>query len=1167
MAFTDICDLFAAVQVSKSTASSQASRVRASRASLASDIQSDPPALRERAIAMARLVRHRGPGWSGLYARGSAFRRLRALIVVLVGSLWHAPAWAGIPALQGFDDLPVDTPVFNQYSGVLFVGGDQTNLDASHPVTIVAPAAGTSSGTQAVQGHFLSACEFCGTSMTLAFSEPQYRVSIRTGIGMPGLMTDTTIVMEGFADDPALPDSVPITTAVAPCLGANLTPIATPLGVFDALSRLQYIRLHLVECSDPFNFIAGPNQGILVLDDLVYDRPLNPTVGETIPPIIHFVSPMEGQTVVGQIPGAISLVVSTAIEETALANVTLSVNGGTPFPVAFFHTDPTDYSAAAYLDETNGLVAGANTVVMNAVDFDSPPNTTTGTLSFVYQIKPIPPPSKVDLWPIGFEVNQAIDLGVRRLTDIDRNFGGDGFKVSVGGSPHLARGKPAVVRVYGAAANTATAIDHVPATFHVEKDGCSSDCTLALALPSMATASTFNTTGIRLEPIGTPAASVAATFPDLTRTWNFLLPGDWTQQDLVVTINVNNGQYTGTLPNQKFADECTGGGDLECFHNNQVELHIHFEDPPVLTVTPVHIHVTGTRNGMTFTDVQPTDAQVNNIFQSLNELYPFRIVRGARVDRTVDPGISKGDLLDLIDDLDAGDHELKIGLFPGPNKAFAANEMMADGSIVAGYGAVGGRGAWADANLAADPAHELAHNIGFDHWACENGVTADECGVFPIPHGGIGGIGFDIANWKVIVPGDSSSNSTPHAHDFMSYGQLCGLYGGGAGCDLGEWVSWYTYDILWNHPFADSYDTEDPPALLVSGTIGPRAGATLKPTFQTTTTKPFTDSFPEDDADDVYTLSGLDAQGGVLYVHNFEPRKLDDHDSDYAKHFTFDEAVPLVASIAKLVLTKGRATLATLTASAAGPAVTIDAPTAGASWGAGSLQTVSWTATSPVGAPLVAFVLYSPDGGRTMIPLARNVSGSSFSISADELPSSSNGTIYVQVSEGLRQAVASVGIVVAPKSPAVHVITPKNESSVDILLPVALEGTASTHEELLADSAYAWSSDRDGTLGTGPRVTAAALSAGHHQITLTVTDSNGRTGTDVVTVDVIVPGTASGGGGGGSGCSCDTASPSDTAQGFWSSVLLLAMLGVVARRPAAARPIRATSARTPDRTG
>ena len=452
-----------------------------------------------------------------------------------------------------------------------------------------------------------------------------------------------------------------------------------------------------------------------------------------------------------------------------------------------------------------------------------------------------------------------------------------------------------------------------------------------------------------------------------------------------------------------------------------------------------------------------------------------------------------------------------IGIFPSDQGDFAANEHQSDGSFVAGYGTVGTPfcgtpGAWADANDPIDPAHELAHNIGFDHWACENGVTADECGVYPVPHGGLGGIGFDLANWRLIPPGDNSSNSTPHAHDLMSYGQLCSLYGGGPGCDLGEWVSPYDYDILYHHPGTDSYDTDDPPALLVSGRISTTGAIAFQPIYRVNTAMPFIDTIAEDDLEAVYTMVGYDAQGNTLFVHNFEPAKIDIHSPDYGKLLSFDQFVPDVPGLQRLVIEHGGAVVGVLTDPAAGqgpPTVNITSPTAGAVWPAGSRQTVTWAASSPAGLPLHALVEYSPDGGATRYTLDRNLAGSSLAVDADQLAGSTNAFIYVQVSDGFNTATAQAGpFTVAPKPPVVHIVQPQPHSTVQGHVYLQLEGTAFDRQEALTDAEFHWSSNRDGVLGSGRRLSLATLSMGVHTLTLTVTDSHGRSGQESVEVTV-----------------------------------------------------------------
>jgi len=68
---------------------------------------------------------------------------------------------------------------------------------------------------------------------------------------------------------------------------------------------------------------------------------------------------------------------------------------------------------------------------------------------------------------------------------------------------------------------------------------------------------------------------------------------------------------------------------------------------------------------------------------------------------------------------------------------------------------------------------------------------------------------------------------------------------------------------------------------------------------------------------------------------------------------------------------------------------------------------------------------------------------------------------------------------------------------------VAFEGSGEDEEDgTLTGGALEWSSDLDGTLGTGETITTSSLTAGTHAVTLTATDSEGATDTDEISITV-----------------------------------------------------------------
>jgi hypothetical protein len=1016
-----------------------------------------------------------------------------------------AAGTGGVPALRTFEDLSIGTPVFNQYDGVTFPQGSA----AYHPITIFKPSTATASPSQALQAQLFTG-EFTGTQLTMNFDIPQSRVSLSTGLA-PGFAG--TMLLQGFSSSGLVAQSS------APCLGTGPTPILTPLEINDPSASILYAQLSLVSCTTPTDSASGPSNGTIILDNLLYDRPLNPPAHEHDPPIITITSPTNGSTVQGTTPAGVNTILLATVRETALMSMTAQVNGHAAVPVNYWNISPGNFDAGLALDANVGLVEGINTVILTAVDFDRPtPNTSTASVTFTFKKLPPLPPSQVDIVPTAYEVTQTVDYGPRNDWDPALN-GYVARVVPFPFDPPLIQGKPTLVRIYAAASGTNTPQQDVPATAYVLRDNCATNCSIPGAEGILAPMSGWtarfpqgmpipNVTGITVPSFGTPDGNPSIAAPDLRKTWDFLLPADWTQSNLVMHIDINSGNYSN-LPHGTPVRECTSNTAGTCNHNNEVELHLRFLRPQQIIVDPVYLHVTGSYKGITYSDATPSTSQVDTIFQMLNELYPVSVVQGKRYDRTIKPGISSSDLTDFMKDNfgSNNDHEFFMGIFPNDQGSFAAN------IDAAGAAYIGTQSSWTDADDPIAAAHELGHDIGFEHWACENGTTDDECGVFPIPHGGTGAFGTDIINWTVLPPGDNRSNMTPHAHDFMSYGRQCDkqdshgkfIFGGGPGCNTGEWISWYDYNIILNHFTVDSYDPEDPAALLIAGSIAPNRVVTFQPIYQVDVTHPIADTIVEDDVNNIYTIQGYDINGNTLFVHNFEPLKRDVHTNENGRALAFEEAVPVFPNLQRIEVRKGTDILGTLVnpTHGQGPRVSITAPLSDTIWQAGRQETIRWTSNSPDGAALHALVQYSPDGGQTRIILGRNIVGMQLTINPDELPGSTNAMVYVQISDGMNTATAAAGpFRVQPKPPRVHIITPKMNSKATAFVPLTLTGTAYDVQSD-ANLHFQWTSDRDGVLGNGQQLTESKLSVGHHTVTLIVTDGQGMIGRDHVRIDVV----------------------------------------------------------------
>ena len=113
-------------------------------------------------------------------------------------------------------------------------------------------------------------------------------------------------------------------------------------------------------------------------------------------------------------------------------------------------------------------------------------------------------------------------------------------------------------------------------------------------------------------------------------------------------------------------------------------------------------------------------------------------------------------------------------------------------------------------------------------------------------------------------------------------------------------------------------------------------------------------------------------------------------------------------------------------------------------------------------------------------------------------------TLTVTDANGTNAKTASVVATAPTNQPPVASITaPANNSGVVQGTSVTFSGTGNDPEDgVLSGTSLAWTSSRDGAIGTGTTFAKSNLSVGVHTITLTATDSKGATGAAAITLTV-----------------------------------------------------------------
>ena len=174
--------------------------------------------------------------------------------------------------------------------------------------------------------------------------------------------------------------------------------------------------------------------------------------------------------------------------------------------------------------------------------------------------------------------------------------------------------------------------------------------------------------------------------------------------------------------------------------------------------------------------------------------------------------------------------------------------------------------------------------------------------------------------------------------------------------------------------------------------------------------------------------------------------------------------------------------------------------------------TLEWEATDADGDSMSQHLRYSPNGTRFM-PLAMNIEGTSYTVDMAGLPRLQTGKGFFElvVSDGLNTTTTRTKklrptlqlATLLGAAPSTYILTPDLNKSFPKAATVLLHCSAWDLEDRgLTGASVVWESNLDGQIATGRVTSAADLSVGNHIITVTVTDSEGLSSTDITRVKI-----------------------------------------------------------------
>jgi len=250
-----------------------------------------------------------------------------------------------------------------------------------------------------------------------------------------------------------------------------------------------------------------------------------------------------------------------------------------------------------------------------------------------------------------------------------------------------------------------------------------------------------------------------------------------------------------------------------------------------------------------------------------------------------------------------------------------------------------------------------------------------------------------------------------------------------------------------------------------------------------------------------YTANLEAADGSILASASFSMNyEKGENEADNPGMFSVE--IPYPEGVARLAIVKDNTEQYALNKSANTPTLSVDQPGGGNQ--VEGETAIDWNASDGDGDTLTYNVYYSTDKGISWQLLALDWPSPNLTIDGSLLPGSNEAIIRVSASDGLNTSSADSPPFIVPKhAPTVSILPPDLEAELWVAgHPNLLAATADDVEDgWLPGEAYQWTSNKDGPIGQGNTL-YAALSAGTHIVTVTVTDSDGQQASASVTINV-----------------------------------------------------------------